>query len=302
MKKKILCVALVATMALSLGACGSKKSKVAGNDVKITIDELSEKMQTAVADIKAVDVKMAVDVDASMEAAGQEMSAKVSGEGDIAGGVEAKGAKASGNIKYSVKGAGQDVSGSYEGKAYVEVNGEEITVYYTIDGKNWYSASTTLDSAKKALEEAASQYGVDSSTIEDAIENSDSSAIEDAKNDIPELQPSINGKTVEAAGKECYEIISTVNKDTMLKLPGAEEQAESLAMFKDISAKCGMYVDVKTNLPVKFTLSMDMDVDEAKAGAKLDLKACEFEIELNYDNVDVTVPSDVKDKAVSLND
>ena len=133
-------------------------------------------------------------------------------------------------------------------------------------------------------------------------ENGDTSAATDATADIPELKPTIGGKTVEAAGKECYEISSVVTKDVMKKLPGMEEQLTNLEMFDEITAKAAMYVDVKTNLPVKFAVSADMKVNEEMAqGVKMDIKACEFSMELNYDNVDVKVPSDVKEKAIAIN-
>lgn len=302
MKKKILCVVLAATMAFSCTACGSKKSKVGGNDVKVTVEEVNEKMGEAMKDIKALDVKMAVDFDAKVSAQGEEISAKIKGDADIAGGLEAKGGKAEGNITYDVKGVGEDTSGSYEGKAYLEVEDEKINVYYTIDGKSWFSASTAFDEAMKAFEDAASQYGLDSDTLKDAIENGDTSAATDATADIPELKPTIGGKTVEAAGKECYEISSVVTKDVMKKLPGMEEQLTNIEMFDEITAKAAMYVDVKTNLPVKFAVSADMKVNEEMAqGVKMDIKACEFSMELNYDNVDVKVPSDVKEKAIAIN-
>ncbi len=293
MKKRILSVALALTMAVSLAACGSKSSASAGTKVTITADELSEKVSEAYKNVKSVDIDADLAFDMGMSYGGETASVKAdaSGEASIVVGTPAVHAK--GEYSFSVKGGGEDTSDSNKGEMYVVTDDTSATAYGSVDGGDWYKGETTLEEFMSSFDDILSEYGVDADDIE-----------EGNTEDIPaELKPSITGKTVEAEGKECYEMVVSVDKSALDSIPGMSEYAAQLAMFGELKVEVKMYVDVKTNLPVKISLTADVSADDSASGMTLKLDKCDFTITAEYDKTDkIEVPSDVKDNAIESDD
>lgn len=288
MKKRILCVAMALTMAFSFTACGSGKKVAAGNKVDITAEQLSEDMQKAVKDVKALKVSADAVLDMKMEVAGESGTIKFDAEGIIEGNIDTPALHAKGEASYEVKAAGENESDSIKGEAYVDSDGDEITAYYTGDGEEWTKDTITKEEFMDGLEgmlsgEAFSDLGISEETTES----------------IPELLPSISDKTVAEEGKECYELTVKVDKSALSGILGATEYSAYLDIFSDLQVTAKYYVDVKTSLPVKLTVAAEMSADDSASGMMFKLNKCELNIKADFDDtVKVEVPADVKSKAV----
>lgn len=299
MKKKILSTVLVFTMAFAMTACGSKGD--AGNKVTVTVDEVQDKMVEAMADVKSVELGLEVVAGMDMEAEGQKM------EMDLGFNAEAKATvdnpagyvKYSGNMKMDADGDSMDEK--IKGEAYVLTENEAVSLYYNTDDAGWYKGEATLEELTSALESALESSGMDMESI-----LSFATVEGDATNS---QKPELSSKTVEAEGKECYELVLKMNKEMMEKeLESADDEMLAevqtyVDMFDTLEGSMKLYVDVDTNLPVKVEYDMDMVMNIDMYGSTMKMNMDDFSIEMtaDYNNVKaIEVPSDVKDNAINL--
>lgn len=290
MKKRILSFAIALTMAVSLSACGSKDDVKAGNKVTVTMDEIQEKMTSAMDGVKSVDLNLEAAFDMQMEAMGEKASVKADADAEGSVVIGTPGAHLKGSASYSMEAPGEDdQKGDYSGEAYVVTDDTSATAYFTSDGKEWKTSTITKEEFQKEFEDALSSMG-DLNLPGETGEGTDA----------PETQAKLADKTVEAAGKECYEISATVDKSELSSLPGMEQYASALEMFGAFEVKAAIYVDVDSYRPVKMEITADMQADDETSGMSLDLKKCELSVELEYDKTEkIEVPDSVKSSAVS---
>lgn len=303
MKKRLLSTVLVFTMALAMTACGSKDGK-AGNKVTVTMDELQTKMTEAIKTVDSVDFDLDVKLGVDMEASGEsmDMEADFNAEGQATVDTPAAHVKFSGNMKYGTETDSMD--NKTKGEAYVLTEDENMSLYYNMDDEGWYKGTATTDDIMGEVESALSMYGMDmesvlsSATTEDAAET---------------LAPVLSEKTVEAEGKECYELVLKVDKEFVEKeLAAAEteldddvkaEVDEAMKGFKTLDGAIKIYVDVDSNLPVKvvYGLKLEMDIEMYDETMKLNMDEFDITLTADYNEVKaIEVPSDVKENAVDL--
>lgn len=293
MKRKILSVALILTMAVSMSACGSKNS---GNKVDVSVDDVQAKLQESIKDVKSADIDADVAFDVDMSYGEEKMVLKFDANGELQFTVDEPSGHAKGEASYKMEMDSEKNEGSVKGEAYVISDGEKAEAYVTTDGSEWYKGEAQLDELISSLED---ELGM---SLEDALAQAEGESEEEAF----DIKPTIADKTVEAEGKECYKLTTSVDKDLLASVPGmeSEEISSVMAMFKELGATADLYVDVKTNLPVKVVVSVDLEMDaEASemAGMTIKLNKCELAITAEYDKVSkIEVPSDIKDKAVEM--
>lgn len=289
MKKKILSVALVLTMALSMSACGNKAK--AGNKVSVTVDEVQSKMTEAIKEVDSVDMDLdvAVGVKATGEEASQNMSIELNADAEVKAIIDNPAGYAKYSLDMKAKGDSDNMENKMSGEAYLVSDKEEASLYYNTDDEGWYKGTTTVEELKAEFESALSDYGMSMDELMNSF--TEEGTTEGQK-------PELAGKTVEAEGKECYELTVSMNKDT---LASVEEAASYAEMFETFDGSLKMYVDVDTNLPVKVVCDLDLKMD--MYGTTIEIDKFDFEITADYNNVkNIEVPSKVKDSAVDVSE
>ena len=304
MKKKILSTVLVFTLAFAMTACGSKNS---GNKVTITVDELQTKMTEAIKTVDSVELGLDAKFGMDMEASGEsmEMDMDFTAEGQATVDTPAAHVKFSGSMKYGSKTDSMD--NKTKGEVYVLTENEDISLYYNMDDSGWYTGTANTEEIMSEIESALSMYGMDMESIL-------SSATTEGATEAA-IAPVLSKKTVEAEGKECYELVMKVDKefvDKELESAGAEldeevmaEVDEAMKGLKTLDGEIKIYVDVDTNLPVKVSYGLELEMDMEMYDTTMKLNMDEFDITLTADYNEVKaieVPSDVKENAVSFDE
>jgi len=302
MKKKLLGIVLVCTMAVSMTACGSMSK--AGNKVTITMDELQDKMTEAIKEVDSVDLDL--DAEVGIGITGEEemnLDASLDAEGQLIIGTPAAHIDFTGEMKYGNKTDSREDKVDFE--AYAVTDNDNISLYYNMNDEGWYTGEAPVDELMSELESALSDYGMDMEGL--GSMTTDAEAVETA----PELK--LSDKTVEADGKECYELVSKVDKETLKKeMEAAKDeldeemlgQAETVMdSFENLDATMKIYVDVDTNLPIKVVMDMSMKAELEVYETNMGINVDEFNITLTaeYNKVkSIEVPAEVKDKAINL--
>lgn len=304
MKKKILGLVLVCTMAVSMTACGSKVK--AGNKVTITMDELQDKMTEAMKDVDSVDfdldAKMGIGITGEEE---MNLDASLDAKGQLTVGTPAAHIDFTGEMKYGSKTDSKEDKIDLE--AYAVTDSDNISLYYNMNDEGWYTGEAPVDELMGEFESALSDYGMDMEGLMSQTTNPE--AMESA----PELK--LSDKTVVAEGKECYELVTKVDKEALMKemeaakaeldeeMIGQADQA--MDSFEKLDGTMKLYVDVDTNLPIKVVMDMSMKANFEMYETNMGIDMDEFNITLTaeYNKVkSIEVPADVKEKAIDLSE
>lgn len=271
MKRKItrlLSIMLVLVMAMSLMACGSKKStKTSKNELsELTAEELVTKVSSASQDIKGVSATANVDVAVSLS--GMEMSAE--GALELKSNIDPSQTYSKINLTIDALGEKQDINA----ETYEIFNDDKIDSYSLVDGEWSY---TSID---------ASEYADVMSDLTSSLESIDYSMVSEYFDKI------------EASSKDGnYELTMTVTTEKLLskleELGLTKELGDiDLSVVPDATVTLKSAFDGKTYLPVSTSMAVEMDPIEYQ-GTKIELTTFIFDMTFDsYDSVDITVPKE----------
>lgn len=299
MKRRILSFIVAGTMIFSMTACTGKE-KIGGNDVLLTVDELKADVSEALSKIDSVDIDLNGDVTAKLKAKTKKAGISMENEyvykfdldSDAQINVKEPGASMKFNFEASSK-KDEDVktdmklyNGDYEGGFYVTAENDKYDFYFNV-GKGWYKSSAKEDEITSELLPELSEY-FDMEVLTEFIGMGDTSEFS------PDSLPVISDKTVEACGRECYELIVKNGRELIGGNPQFQPYYD---MVEEFGCCNSLYIDVETNLPLKVVFDADMKITDNSQGTEqvLDIEECTFEITMEYNNVEpIVVPDDVK--------
>ena len=290
MRKRLICAALALTMIFSMTACGTEK-KIGGNRVILTVDELKGKMSEALANIDSVDIDADIDLGATVEASGQTVTIDMHLDGEGKSTIKTPAAYIKGNFSLKTTGFTEDnVEMNHALEGYFLTDDESATTYYNIDDKGWYTGTSTYEELTESITSLLSKYGADMGSL-------GSFSSEEVN---PDLLPVITNRTVEAEGRECYELVVKQGKEV---LAGTEQ--EIYDMFNKFEGSVNVYVDVETYLPIKMSYTVDVNATTDIQGYETNIKLtnCKIEMLAKYNEVaPIEVPGDIVERAANIND
>ena len=269
---KVVSVLLVLVMAMSLMACGSKKSddkKSNKNLASLTAEELVNKVSEATTDVKGISSK--ITLDAAVSASGMDMS--------ISGTVESKAnvdpAESYVKVDLSSNALGQERNVNSE--VYMVKNDDKIDTYTLYDGEWSYESAD------------ASEY---TDSINDVIEQLQSI-------DYKEVSKYFGEGKVEKKNGNYQLTMSASTEDLISKLEESKlaDKLDSVDLSSIPAATITLKVvlDGNTYLPVSAKVGFDMDTITYE-GIEIELTKFDFAIDFtSYDAVDIKVPDEALD-------
>ena len=266
---KVLSVLLVLVMAMSLMACGSKKSddkKSNKNLASLTAEELVNKVSEATTDVKGISSK--ITLDAAVTASGMDMS--------VSGTVESKAnvdpAESYLKVDLSSNALGQDRNVNSE--VYMVQNDDKIDTYTLYDGE-WSYESADLSEYTDGITDLVSQL---------------------QSIDYKEVSKYFGEGKVEKKNGNYQLTMSTSTEDLLNNLEASEYGDKLKSM--DLSAvpmatiTLKVVLDGETYLPVSAKVGFDMDKITYE-GIEIELTKFDFGIDFtSYDAVDIKVPDE----------
>lgn len=264
MKKKILSIALVSTMALSIVACGSKSAS------STTVEDVVKKMNKASKDTKGGEISATINVKASMEQEGQEYKINVSGKMDAEATNEPVVSHMNMDMEMDMAGFKQPL----KSEVYTVQDEDEVTTY-TCNNGEWTAMTSEIDDSTNELTEAVSD-------ISKYI----------TKENIDKYFEKVKLTDGKESKKDCFVVSGQLKEnafsdlmDAASGLTGSSVDSEDVP---EISMPIKIYVDKKTYLPVR--MSVDVKVGEIE-GVKV--SKCGVDIKFKSFDVDeIKVPSE----------
>ena len=271
MKKKILCIALVSTMALSLAACGDSSSKKASTKSDVSVSEVVKKMNEASKNTKGSDITGTIDMSASMEEEGESYEMTVSGTMDVQATNDPVVSHMTTDMEMNMAGFAQPMK-----MEMYTVQDDNGTTTYTNQTGEWTKTTVDAEDVSSELTDAMSDI---SKYITD--EN------------IKKYFKDVKKKEEKKSGKDCYVVSGSLKETAFEDLFEAAKditgEAVDTSELPEISMPIKFYVDKKTYLPVEVTVNMKIGEIE---GVKFD----KFEIKMtsnSYDVEEITIPDEV---------
>ena len=296
MRKKILSALLALTLVFSMTACGNKE-EIGGNRVIMTVDELKTKMSDALATVNSADIDMDFTLGGTAEASGQKMNLNIDLGGEAKFTVGNPAAYVKGQFSFKTSGDTKDnIDMNYSAEAYVNTEKEDINIFYNINDKGWYTSTSNMEDIMTSLDDTLSS--LDMNEMDMSIFSGFFST--NTENVDPDYLPIITNKTVEAEGRECYEMTTKLGKSY---LAGSAEGQAMYDMFDEYEGSMKLYIDVDTNLPIKMVYSFSMSAVTQESGMEMTVRIPNTNIEIlaEYNTVDsIVVPEDIVNKAVNL--
>jgi hypothetical protein len=266
---KVLSVLLVLVMAMSLMACGSKKSddkKSNKNLASLTAEELVNKVSEATTDVKGISSK--ITLDAAVSASGMDMS--------VSGTVESKAnvdpAESYVKVDLSSNALGEDRNVNSE--VYMVQNDDKIDTYTLYDGE-WSYESADLSEYTDSITDLVSQL---------------------QSIDYKEVSKYFGEGKVEKKNGNYQLTMSTSTEDLLNNLEASEFgdklKSMDLSMVPMATITVKVVFDGETYLPVSAKVGFDMDKITYE-GIEIELTKFDFGIDFtSYDAVDIKVPDE----------
>lgn len=266
---KVLSVLLVLVMAMSLMACGSKKSddkKSNKNLASLTAEELVNKVSEATTDVKGISSK--ITLDAAVTASGMDMS--------VSGTVESKAnvdpAESYVKVDLSSNALGQDRNVNSE--VYMVQNDDKIDTYTLYDGE-WSYESADLSEYTDSITDLVSQL---------------------QSIDYKEVSKYFGEGKVEKKNGNYQLTMSTSTEDLLNNLEASEYgdklKSVDLSAVPMATITLKVILDGETYLPVSAKVGFDMDKITYEE-IEIELTKFDFGIDFtSYDAVDIKVPDE----------
>lgn len=277
MKKKIVSAVLLITMSVSLVACGDKdKAKTAeSKEADLSASEVISKMSEASVDVKGIDAKASINLDASVKSGDEEASMAIKGDMTVKATEDPLTAYVNADMSVEADTDSQDMK--YE--VYCVLEDDEYKVYFGNDSDGWMKTEMSLD-----------ELGIDMSSITGSMEGLDElysdENIEEYFDELKVTEKKVNGKACYSVkGNLSDELLNTSIESLGSLIVGESFNAEDIP---DITITVEICTDKETNLPAAFYINAEVGENEY-----VDLKKCEMSIEYNgYDVDEITVPED----------
>lgn len=297
MKKKLTYLVVAALSVSMLAGCGSSSGEKKGSKVDVELTDVLENAADAVTEIESVEIGVKANADISGSAEGQNISIK--GNAELNGKAVLKDEPAvegSGKVTYSLKGAGQDMSGDYKAQVYGETEDDQLSIYVKLNDDDWKTDKmdvSGLDDAVSQLEEALNQ-------VKEGLGSISSEDLKDVEEYVK-----LENKTSFVNKKECYVLSAKINKDQLLKMyeegedmlgGGMDQYKEVIEALDSFNASYALYFAKDNCMPVKF--EFDVTGKGSVEGVDVNIKKLGFEINLGVNDVKVApVPDNVKESA-----
>lgn len=301
--KKILVCALTAVLTLSMfTGCGTKKE----NEVTISMNEVIEKTLDSIADLQSAELDLTANADVEIDYNGERGMSVV---GEIKGGLETNLEEPSlhlnGLLKYEAKIDANGIKNTSSAEEKLEIYGEknenQLALYGRWNDDEWEKDVEEIEEINELIEGIRDLKEIDN---EDLKELNESGAMEFAK---------LESKTKVVNDKECYVIKYELNREELIKLLKIEElsdeksvkieeaKEEAVEALKEFSTLLEIYIDVKTYLPVKAALGIELDAELDMAGTQIKFNELNLEMNLKTNQTKpIKVPSDIKETAVEM--
>lgn len=268
MKRKIVSIALVCVMTVSMTACGKSEKESSQKTVDISASEVISKMVDASQDTKRAD--STVELKFSAENDGSKLD--LSGKMDVKATEDPTASYV--NLELSSKADGDSNDINYE--LYLMEDNGDYKMYIGTEGQ-W--ASTTM---------SADDLGVDVADLTDSYSQI-KEYITDENIDKYFSNVKVTEKKVDK--KACYSVKGDVKSDVVDDLLASAESLMGTGIdLSDIGFSVEICADKKTNKPASLTITANSGKDSA-----IDIKDCSISIKYNSYDVDaITLPEEAE--------